>query len=70
MIDTYHPPRAKIPSTLNRCIAGACRFQTIGMGVMRMIKSVTTLAAPLLIKKAEKFIHFPVAVGSTYCFQK
>jgi hypothetical protein len=42
----------------------------MGMGIIRMMKSVPTLAAPLPIKKAEIFIHVPVAVGSRYLFQK
>ena len=65
-MDTYNPPRKKIPSTLNLCMTGICSLQTMGIGVMRMMKSVTTLAAPFPIKKDSIFIHFPVAVGSTY----
>lgn len=65
-IITYNPPKKKMPSTLSRCMAGICRFQTIGIGVNRIRKSVATLAAALPTKNAEMFIHCPVAVGSTY----
>lgn len=49
---TYNPPRRKIPITESFCAMGICSFRTIGIGHMRMMKSVRTLKAPLAMKKA------------------
>lgn len=44
---TYNPPKRNIPSTLSFRVMGIWRFHTTGIGAIRMIKSVTTLAEPV-----------------------
>jgi hypothetical protein len=44
---TYNPPNKKIPDTRTFCAVRIWSFQTRGMGTIRIIPSVATLAAAL-----------------------
>ncbi len=40
--DTHIPPRRNMPATAILCLIGRCNFKTIGIGIEKMKRSMTT----------------------------
>lgn len=59
-----------MPITANLWYLGIFKFQIIGIGVNRIMKSMKIAIIPFPRKKAGRLIQEPVISGSENCFQK